>query len=417
MQFTLTFVNTTRVFLKWIEPAWVLVDGGQHVLLGIANLKQILRGTIAISDFVVTMNGKEANCASGFKSDGDVDILDCLTPTFPFNTTLATVQIRYFQSTICNGLLVVNGQPAVLSSFEKLPSLQNELPGPAVNFLSPVSYQSTVDFSESVLEYGSIARFVFEVSSPAAAILRPTDIDVQLKPASVSPCRPGTLSEDCRIFKEKGFNLSDISIQVTQPGLLRASGLLDIYGCPPIFCGDAGWGVSFDATVFIKNKRIAERREVLKVIPKGSFPAVQVDPSTVPAMRLFSIAISIKRFWPRPGGILFQVEFQEKNGAVTSGAVQKVDELPDTEYAKVSVVVPPFSVGPVAGRLVFLGKIPQRSITICTFNIFCLDDPPGPARVEWASTTSGPVAGGTEVKLRLSRFPFIDPGAQVNLTI
>jgi hypothetical protein len=404
------------VFLKRLEPAWVGVEGGQHVLLGIENLGQILLGPTATSELIVSMDGREIQCGNEFKTDGDMYIVDCLTPTFPSNTTLATVQVLYLQNIVCSGLLVVNGHIAKLSSFEKYSSDPNESFGPAVQYLSPVAYQSTAYVTQSIVEYGLPVRFVFEISSPVESGLLTTDIDVQLKPGTLSSCRPGPPSEDCRKFKDNSFNLSDISIQVTRPALLRASGRLDLFGCPTFFCGEGGWGVSFDATVFIKNKKIAERREVLRVVPVGSFSAVQVEPSIVPSLRTFPIATSINRFWSGPGGFPFQVEFQESDGAVTSGSVLKVEELPGAEYAKVVLLVPPFSAGPVTARIFYPGTIPQRSITMSTFRFFCLDDPPGPARVEWASTTSGPAGGGTEVKIRLTKFPMIYLETQVNNT-
>jgi hypothetical protein len=403
--------------MKWLEPAWVDVDGGQHVLLGLANMGQSLRGSIATSGFTVTMNGIDTKCASEFKTDGDIHILDCITPTFPSNASQASVQLWYLQTLVSNGILVVNGQPAAkLSSFEKYSESgnQNDFFGPTVHFLAPTSYQSTESLTRSTVEYGKSVRFVFEVSSPVEAGLRPTDINVQFKSGTFAPCYPGIPSEDCRNFKENIFYFSNISIQVTQPALLRAIGHFDMYGCPSLFCGESGWGVSFDAAVFIKNEKIAERREALRVIPQGSFSALQVDPSTVPSLRTFPIAISIKRFWSRPGRIPFQVEFQERNGTITKGSVLKVDELPGTEHAKVLLIVPPLSAGPVAGRIFAPGKIPQRSTTISTFRIFSLDDPPGPERVDWASTSSGSVAGGTEVKIRLTKCPMIDPGIQVS---
>ena len=413
MQFNLAFVNRTRVFLQWLEPAWVDVEGDQHVLLGIANLGQSLRGSIATSEFIVTMNGKTSTCADEFKTDGDIYILDCLTPTFPSNATLASVQVFYLQKLLCHGLLVVNGQLAKLSSFEKYSGDQNDFSSPTVQFLAPMTYQSAASLTRSTIEYGDPVRFAFEVSRLAEVGLHPTDIGVQLKPSDIAPCHPETLSEDCRNFKESSFNFSNISIHVNQPALLRAVGLFDMYGCPSSFCGESGWGVSFDATVFIKNNWIAERKDVLRVIPKGSFSTVQVDPSTLPSLRNFPIAISIKRFWPRTARVPFEAEFQERNGAVTKSSVLKVEEVAGSELAKVFLIVPPLLAGPVAGRIFSPGRIPQRSITISTFRIFIMDDPPGPARVEWASTTSGSVAGGTEVKIRLTKFPMIDSEMKV----
>ena len=397
-----------------MEPGWLFADGGQKFMLGLANLRLNVEDSLLTADFSVSVQGQNCKCNDKIDSDGTIDVLTCFSPAFKSNTTSASVQLQYRGIALFSGTVAVNGLLPQFSSLELSAGTNNW--GPVVTFLnSPVQQGNSflkTNFPQTVLLYGTQSRLFFELFGPEDAYLRPVDIEVKLKPSAFTSCT-SLANADCLHFQGTFYNISNIVVQVSTKALLRANGILSLNSCPELFCGVGGWSVSFDAILFIKGEKIAERLNALRIIPSNSFVAENVSPSTIPAKRSFTITVTINRYWNKSTGPDFQVEFRDVNGTLRTGLVQKVSEVYGSDLLGVEVLVPALSAGPVLGRFFFPGNLYQRSTTMCTFGIMCLDDPPGPASVVSASTTRGPANGGTVVNLRVTNFPMIMSISQV----
>jgi hypothetical protein len=399
VEFTLQFSNISSTYLKWIEPSWVSVGGGQNVTLALANLKANF-GSVSLSDMSMALMGIICPCSS-IVSDGLLETLTCLTPALPYNTSVVTVEALYRGQSLCSSVVVVNGQ-------EPVPTLQ---------FLGARSFanpSATVAFSEVVLELESVNELKFEISDIGTVGLEAGDIIIQLRPNHLTSCSTGAQS-DCLRFKSSVYNLSEISIMATGKTLLQGSGILNLSYCPSVFCGRGGWGVDFDLSMFVLGLKRVEKQRVLRMIPKGTFSLSSLKPSTIPSRRSFVISATTDRYWNQTVSSNFHVEFRDINGTVRSGVIQKLTPIYGSNRFKITMLVPAFSPGPVLGRFFRAGDLSQRSSTVSTFGFFCRDDPVAPAAVQWASTTRGPASGGTTVRLILSNFPMIDSSSQVNL--